>query len=110
MHMHGHEFMQREETRNRRTTMIQGWVREDLAADNQSLSEALLKWREELMERLTSRRPLLIRIPRIFVEHLGLPSQKVIINESHEVRQVLIRNGQDAQGVQTGQVIVPPKV
>lgn len=109
--MHGdQEYLQREETRRRRTAMLLEWVQADLAEQNESLSGALLKWREELMQRLTNRRPILIRIPRIFVEHLGLSSQKVLITESHEVLSVQSSNGRNARNAQTGRVIVPPQV
>ncbi|KKW39915.1 hypothetical protein A2454_03370 [Candidatus Peribacteria bacterium RIFOXYC2_FULL_55_14] len=97
-------------TRQRRIAMLQAWIAEDLAHGDEALGGALTKWRDEILTRLHTRRPLIIRIPELFVRHLGLSNQRVLINESHEVLEVVSRNGRKTRNAQTGRVIVPAQV
>lgn len=91
----------------RRTAMLQTWIDEDLATGDEELTTALQKWFSEIQPRLEDARPILIRIPQLFVTHLRLPTQRALITESHEVLAVQARNGRKARSAQTGRVLVP---
>jgi hypothetical protein len=91
----------------RRTAMLQQWIDEDLATGDEDLATALQKWFSEIQPRLEDTRPILIRIPNLFVTHLRLPTQRALITESQEVLAVQARNGRKARSAQTGRVLVP---
>ena len=95
--------------RNQRTATIVQWIEADTMAGDATLTTALLRWRNDIMPRLHDVRPLLIRIPQLFVQHLGLSNQRVLITESHEVLEVLDHNGKGTHNMLLGRVIVPSK-
>ena|SRR3989344_1529977 len=68
-------------------------VNADLVAGNFDLRNVLKEWRDEVVHRLSSLRPQAFRIPQIFVDHLGLRSQKVIIKSDGSVYEHLGHNG-----------------
>lgn len=94
----------------RRTTMLQTWIDEDLANGDGELTTALRKWFEEIQPRLKKNRPILIRVPHLFVTHLRLSNQRALVTESHEVLEVQARNGRKARNVQPGRVLVRQEV
>ena len=64
-------------------------VKADITMGLHNLPNALRSWRDEVVNRLPSLRPLHIRIPQIFVDHLALRSQKVIIKSDGSVYEHL---------------------
>tara|TARA_Y100000310_G_C20516474_1_gene731440 strand:- start:441 stop:836 length:396 start_codon:yes stop_codon:yes gene_type:complete len=107
MHHENSDDLFRAEDIARRTAMLQTWIDEDLGNGDGGLATALLKWFSEIQPRLEVTRPILIRVPQLFVTHLRLPTQRALVTESHEVLAVQVRNGRKAHNAQTGRVLVP---
>ena len=80
-------------------------VNADLVAGNFDLRNVLKEWRDEVVHRLSSLRPQAFRIPQIFVDHLGLRSQKVIMNPDGSVHERL--GGNAKRGFVYGHQVVP---
>ncbi|PIQ75767.1 hypothetical protein COU78_00145 [Candidatus Peregrinibacteria bacterium CG10_big_fil_rev_8_21_14_0_10_49_24] len=110
MHSHTSEEFFAESDKRRRTAMLQVWIQEDLDTGDEGLTTALRKWFDEIRPRLKTTRPILIRVPQLFVTHLGLSNQRALVTESHEVLEVQARNGRKARNVQTGRVLVQQEV
>lgn len=80
------------------------WVAADLKAGNPNLTEALTRWRNELIARLPNLRQLQIRIPWIFVGTLQLKGQRVLIDQSNAV---YVLEGQECDHYILGRKLVP---
>jgi len=75
-----------------RASLLEQWVLEDLAAGNTTLTGALSKWAEDVAGRLKDfnlknefQDSVRCRIPWIFVDHLNLAGQRVLLTKGLEV-------------------------
>ena len=66
-----------------RIQFLERWVNED--TDDPRLQGALAKWLKEVSNRIPRRRPLSVRLPKIFVMKLGLDGQRVTLNENGSI-------------------------
>lgn len=92
-----------------RLAELTAWVAADIASGDASLKTALRLWRNDVIKRLHPRplRPQMLQIPNIFVDHLGLKSQRVFLLRSNAVVEVWEYNRSKGIFV-TGKTIVPP--
>ena len=89
-----------------RLQALQRWISTDRVEGDFLLTGALRKWRDDVVTRLSSLRPLRIRIPELFQTALSLHGQKVVILEDSSVHEYL---GRGASGFRLGRLIVPKK-
>ena len=66
----------------RRRKEIQQWIQEDAEKRILKYSVALGKWHADVSKRISTVRPLTIRIPEAFQTALNLPSRKVQFDEN----------------------------
>lgn len=90
----------------KRMNALDAWIRFE-----RNPGEALCNWRNDVCKRVqpSTQRPLLIRIPKIFMDELKLTLQRVQLQADGSVLEVLEYNRTKTKlNVKTGRVIVPP--
>lgn len=75
-----------------RLAQLEQWIADCLRNGDASLAQALKNWRDEVITRLPCP-PQRIRIPMIFVRHLRLESQRVLLTEGNAIVALTCRDG-----------------
>ena len=68
-----------------REGLIRTWMEEDRSAGRVDLSGAFAHWRDDLVKRIDSHRPRVVRLPGILAEARNLKSRDVLIDLANAV-------------------------